>query len=144
VVIARRDPGGMVAMPSKPYIVIPAALRRRCGPGDRVLLAVVFPDWDALASYSFEVVDQALRSHAPARRRREAGMSTVNPGASQQAVMEAVLVPLERMGLSPADLTGVRQVRRRCRPSPSTSRSWCRWPRAMAPAGRTAHTEPGR
>jgi AbrB family looped-hinge helix DNA binding protein len=66
VVIARRDPGGMVTMPSKPYIVIPAALRRRCGlrPGDRVLLAV-FPDEDALAAYSFAVVDQALRAHAP-------------------------------------------------------------------------------
>lgn len=31
VVIARRDPGGMVTMPSKPYLVIPAALRRRWG-----------------------------------------------------------------------------------------------------------------
>jgi len=42
VVIARREPGGMVTMPSKPYLVIPAALRRRCGlrPGDRMLLAV--------------------------------------------------------------------------------------------------------
>jgi hypothetical protein len=27
VVIARRDPGGMVTMPAKPYLVIPAALR---------------------------------------------------------------------------------------------------------------------
>ena len=65
VVIARRDPGGMVTMPSKPYFVIPAALRRRCGlrPGDRVLLAV-FPELDALAAYSFAVVDQALRAHA--------------------------------------------------------------------------------
>jgi len=66
VVIARRDPGGMVTMPAKPYLVIPAALRRRCGlrPGDRVLLAV-FPARDALAAYSFAVVDQALRAHAP-------------------------------------------------------------------------------
>jgi hypothetical protein len=31
VVIARRDPAGMVTMPAKPYLVIPAALRRRCG-----------------------------------------------------------------------------------------------------------------
>jgi hypothetical protein len=67
VVIARRDPGGMVTMPAKPYVAIPAALRRRCGlrPGDRVLLAV-FPDADALAAYSFAVVDRALREHAPA------------------------------------------------------------------------------
>src|ERR1039457_6377298 len=67
VVTARRDTDGMVTMPAKPYIVIPAALRRRCGlrPGDRVLLAV-FPARDALAAYSFAVVDEALRAHDPA------------------------------------------------------------------------------
>ena len=39
--IARRDPGGMVTVPSRLYVVIPAALRRRCGlrAGDHVLLA---------------------------------------------------------------------------------------------------------
>jgi len=58
VVIARRDPAGMVTLPSKPYIVIPAELRRRCG-------LRVFPARDALAAYSFAVVDQALRAHAP-------------------------------------------------------------------------------
>ena len=31
VVIARRDPAGMATMPVKPYLVIPAALRHRCG-----------------------------------------------------------------------------------------------------------------
>jgi bifunctional DNA-binding transcriptional regulator/antitoxin component of YhaV-PrlF toxin-antitoxin module len=56
----------MVTMPAKPCIVIPAALRRRCGlrPGDQVLLAV-FPGKDALAAYSLAAVDQALRAHAP-------------------------------------------------------------------------------
>ena len=65
MIIARRDPGGMVTLPAKPYIVIPAALRRRCGlrPGDRVLLAV-FPARDTLAAYPLAVVDQALRAHA--------------------------------------------------------------------------------
>jgi AbrB family looped-hinge helix DNA binding protein len=65
VVTARRDPAGMVAMTAKPYIVIPAALRRRCGlePGDRVLLAAV-PGDDTLAAYSLAVVDQAIRAHA--------------------------------------------------------------------------------
>ncbi len=65
VIIARRDPVGMVTMPAKPYLVIPAALRRRCGlrAGDRVLLAV-FPARNMLAAYSFAVVDQALRAHA--------------------------------------------------------------------------------
>jgi AbrB family looped-hinge helix DNA binding protein len=68
VVTARRDPAGMVTVPSRPYVVIPAALRRRCGlrPGDRVLLAV-FPAQDTLAAYSLAVVDQALRAHAPVR-----------------------------------------------------------------------------
>jgi bifunctional DNA-binding transcriptional regulator/antitoxin component of YhaV-PrlF toxin-antitoxin module len=69
VIIACRDPGGAVTVPVKPYLVIPAALRRRCGlrPGDRVLLAV-FPARDTLAAYSFAVVDQALRAHVPVPR----------------------------------------------------------------------------
>lgn len=64
VVIARRDPAGLVTMPAKPHIVIPSALRRRCGllPGDRVLLAM-FPGQDAMAAYSFAVVDEALLCH---------------------------------------------------------------------------------
>jgi bifunctional DNA-binding transcriptional regulator/antitoxin component of YhaV-PrlF toxin-antitoxin module len=43
VMIARRDPGGLVTVPARPYVVIPAALRRRCGlrAGDHVLLAAV-------------------------------------------------------------------------------------------------------
>ena len=69
VVIARRDLAGLVTMPAKPYVVIPSALRRRCGllPGNRVLLAM-FPDQDAMAVYSFAVVDEALRAHSPLPR----------------------------------------------------------------------------
>ena len=65
VVIARRDPAGMGTMPAKPYLVIPAALRRRCGlrAGDHVLLAASSGQ-DTLTAYSFAVVDQALRAHA--------------------------------------------------------------------------------
>ena len=72
VVIARRDPDGMVTMPSKPYIGIPAALRRRCGlrAGDHVLLAAS-PGQDTLAAYSFAVVDQALRAYSPVPDGRE-------------------------------------------------------------------------
>jgi AbrB family looped-hinge helix DNA binding protein len=64
VVTARRDPGGMVTVPAKSYITIPAALRRRCGleAGDQVLLAA-FPGEDALAAYCLAVVDQAIRAH---------------------------------------------------------------------------------
>jgi hypothetical protein len=69
VVTARRDPDGMVTMPSKPYLTVPAALRRRCGfqAGDRVLVAV-FPRQDAVAAYSLAVVDQAIRAWAPGPR----------------------------------------------------------------------------
>lgn len=66
VVIARRDPAGMVTVPARPYVAIPAALRRHCGlhAGDRVLLAAM-PGLDALAAYSLAVVDQAIRAHGP-------------------------------------------------------------------------------
>jgi bifunctional DNA-binding transcriptional regulator/antitoxin component of YhaV-PrlF toxin-antitoxin module len=63
VVIARRDPGGMVTLPARAYIAIPAALCRRCGleAGDQVLLAAL-PAESALAAYSLAVVDQAIRA----------------------------------------------------------------------------------
>ena len=64
VVTARRDPGGMVTVPARACLAIPAVLRRRCGlrAGDRVLLAAV-PGAGMLAAYSFAVVDRALRTH---------------------------------------------------------------------------------
>jgi bifunctional DNA-binding transcriptional regulator/antitoxin component of YhaV-PrlF toxin-antitoxin module len=64
VVVARRDPGGIVTMGSRPRIPIPAELRRRCGlrAGDRVLLAAILGE-DALAAYPMAVVDQAIRAH---------------------------------------------------------------------------------
>ncbi len=72
VMIARRDPGGMVTVPARPYVVIPAALRQRCGlrAGDHVLLAAVSGQ-DTLTAYSFTVVDQAMRAHVPLPRREE-------------------------------------------------------------------------
>jgi hypothetical protein len=39
-------------------------------------------------------------------------MTAVNPDASRQAVVEAALVLLERMGVTPADLAAVPQVRK--------------------------------
>ncbi len=66
VVVARRDPGGMVTVPTRPCVVIPAALRHRCGlhAGDRVLLAAL-PREDALAVYPLAVVDQTIRARGP-------------------------------------------------------------------------------
>jgi hypothetical protein len=64
VVTARRDPGGIITLPRRAYITIPAPLRRRCGlePGDRVLLAAV-PGEGTLVVYCLAVVDQAIRAH---------------------------------------------------------------------------------
>jgi hypothetical protein len=64
VVTACRDPRGMIILPARACLAIPAVLRRRCGlrAGDRVLLAAV-PGQNMLAAYSFAVVDQALRAH---------------------------------------------------------------------------------
>jgi bifunctional DNA-binding transcriptional regulator/antitoxin component of YhaV-PrlF toxin-antitoxin module len=69
VVVARRDPHGMVTVPAGHAVAIPAALRHRCGlrAGDRVLLAAA-PGQDTLAAYALAVVDQALRLHAPVPR----------------------------------------------------------------------------
>jgi hypothetical protein len=66
VVAAWRDPGGMITLPGRPYLVIPAALRRRCGlrAGDRVLLAAL-PGDDVLAAWPLGLVDRAIRAHGP-------------------------------------------------------------------------------
>lgn len=101
VVAVRRDPHGMVTLPASRYIVIPAALRHRCGltVGDMVLLAAR-PGQDTLAAYPFAVVDQAIRAHLPFPRRGRPAM-TAPTSTSQQAVVEAALLLLERMSLSP-------------------------------------------
>ena len=52
-------------------------------------------------------------------------VSPTGPAASQQAAVEAALVLLERMGLSPPIWWRHPRTARWCRPSPSTSR-WCR------------------
>ena len=63
---ARSQTGRHGHRAARPYIVIPAALRRRCGlrAGDHVPLAAV-PGENTLAAYSFAVVDQAMRAHTP-------------------------------------------------------------------------------
>jgi bifunctional DNA-binding transcriptional regulator/antitoxin component of YhaV-PrlF toxin-antitoxin module len=74
VVSIRRDPRGMVTLPARAYIVIPAALRRRRGlhAGDLVLLAAA-PGEDTLAAYPFTVVDQAIGRTYRSRAAKEAG-----------------------------------------------------------------------
>ena len=66
VVVIRRDPSGLVTLPPRSCVPIPAALRHRCGllPGDPVLLAAR-PAEDTLTAYSLAVVDQALAARIP-------------------------------------------------------------------------------
>ena len=66
VVVIRRDPSGLVTLPPRSCVPIPAALRHRCGllPGDPVLVAAR-PAEDTLTAYSLAVVDQALAAHIP-------------------------------------------------------------------------------
>ena len=66
VVGIRRDPSGLVTLPPRSCVPIPAALRHRCGllPGDPVLLTAV-PAEDTLTAYSLAVVDQALAALIP-------------------------------------------------------------------------------
>ena len=65
VVVIRRDPSGLVTLPPRSCVPIPAALRHRCGllPGDPVLLTAV-PAEDTLAAYPLAVVDQAIQALA--------------------------------------------------------------------------------
>jgi bifunctional DNA-binding transcriptional regulator/antitoxin component of YhaV-PrlF toxin-antitoxin module len=61
-ITARRDPTGMIILPHKPAsILIPAALRHRCGitTGDRVLLSAN-RDRDVLVMYPMGAVHHAL------------------------------------------------------------------------------------
>ena len=66
VVVIRRDPSGLVTLPPRCCVPVPAALRHRCGllPGDPVLLTAV-PAEDTLTAYSLAVVDQALAALIP-------------------------------------------------------------------------------
>ena len=66
VVVIRRDPSGLVTLPPRSCVPIPAAVRHRCGllPGDPVLVAAR-PAEDTLTAYSLAVVDQALAAHIP-------------------------------------------------------------------------------
>jgi hypothetical protein len=66
VVVIRRDPSGLVTLPPRSCVPIPAALRHRCGllPGDPVLLTAV-PAENTLTAYSLVVVDQALAALIP-------------------------------------------------------------------------------
>ena len=105
----------MVTLPGRAYVAVPAALRRRCGlqPDDRVLLTAL-PGGDVLAAYSFALVDQAIRAHGALPNAQGEQSVTTTPAsqaASQQAAVDAALLILERIGLSPDDLAAAPRQR---------------------------------
>jgi integrase/recombinase XerC len=79
-----------------------------------VLLAAI-PSTDMLAAYPFALADRALRASPHSPPPKEPGHDdrypATDPAASQQAVVEAALLLLERMGLSPQDLVTVPRER---------------------------------
>lgn len=60
-VLVHRDPGGAFVMPSKPYVVLPAAVRHRSGvrSGEQVLLAAD-PAHDVLVVHPLAALDSML------------------------------------------------------------------------------------
>jgi bifunctional DNA-binding transcriptional regulator/antitoxin component of YhaV-PrlF toxin-antitoxin module len=64
VVLAVRGSDGLITLPDRSCVVVPASLRRRCGlrPGDRVLLAA-YPRLDRLAIYPLTTVHEVLARH---------------------------------------------------------------------------------
>jgi hypothetical protein len=62
VMVARRDPGGIATVPARPYIVIPAALRRRCG------LRVCVPKTSSTSCDQAVFADQATGAGLPSGR----------------------------------------------------------------------------
>lgn len=59
--VIRRDPDGLIELPDRARIRIPASLRKRCGirNGDRVLLAASEPD-DVLVIYTMATLERLL------------------------------------------------------------------------------------
>ena len=113
VVTARRDPGGMV-VPARACLAIPAALRRRCGlrAGDRVLLAAV-PGQNARCLLVRRGGPGLPRlRHVPVCLWRTAVTTPhVTESPSQKAVVDAALLMLRQMGLSPDDLAAAPATR---------------------------------
>ena len=65
-VVVHRGPGGVFRMPAKPYLVLPSAVRRRCGlhAGEQVLVAAD-PHYDVLVVHPLAALDaMVLAYHA--------------------------------------------------------------------------------
>ena len=105
VVIARRDPGGMVTLPARPRIIIPAPLRRRCGlrAGDPVLLAELLPDspsWYNIASSVTHSIYWGLRDVDGSHPGEPLALTpnVLDVGAAAESAISASGLILDRCG----------------------------------------------
>lgn len=63
-VVAHRDPAGAFEMGAKPYLVLPAALRRRTGLGARALVLVAAdPNHDVLVVHPLAALDEMITTY---------------------------------------------------------------------------------
>jgi hypothetical protein len=78
-VVVHRDPTGVFVMGTKPYLVLPAALRRRNGLGARDLVLVAAdPNHDVLVVHPLTALDRMITSY-------HASLTTVGSGESPAA-----------------------------------------------------------
>ena len=72
-VVVHRDPGGVFRMPAKPYLVLPSAVRHRCGlrAGEQVLVAAD-PHHDVLVVHPLAALDAMVLAFHAALLRGEA------------------------------------------------------------------------
>ncbi|GAB3448543.1 hypothetical protein GCM10027436_41900 [Actinophytocola sediminis] len=81
-VVAHRDPTGAFVMGAKPYLVLPAALRRRNGLGARDLVLVVAdPNHDVLVVHPLAALDTMITAYHAALTTLNSCQSTPTGGA---------------------------------------------------------------
>lgn len=78
-VVVHRDPSGVFTMGTKPYLVLPAALRRRDGLGARDLVLVAAdPHHDVLVVHPLTALDTMITNY-------HASLTTVGNGDNTEA-----------------------------------------------------------
>jgi len=95
--VAPRDPGGMVAVPARPYVVIPAALQPLRAAGSEIADLT----WEAPAEHA-RVLQDAMRAHQAGESERAGGLWEELQGIWSRAwsANYAVLEFMQGTGLS--------------------------------------------
>jgi hypothetical protein len=110
-VVVRRDPSGMVTLPPRPCLVIPAVLRHRCGlrAGDLVLLATSLGA-DMLAACCTFTPNRPHRQDRHRRQMAGAGLVRLRYATHAQLDLEAQMVARARADRAPRP-TGIQAAR---------------------------------